>query len=185
MTSLSSAELVNLLRILSQEDTKLEDIDELFGKSFPKSEHFRLGCGLCILLHDQLLTKSQRIVAFSILCDLFRSEQSGTNPFLLFFLDSVENGTDQCEQRHLVQLLFSAPSNRESSKKTPSEILRGLNWQATSDLSSANLPDLNTLRELYQDQSPMPSGFAGHGIRAVLPSPVSRGIEGETHSSQY
>ena len=177
MTSLSSAELVNLLRVLSQEDTKLEDIDEFFGKSFPKSEHFRLGCGLCILLHDQLLTKSQRIVAFSILCDLFRSEQSGTNPFLLFFLDSVENGTDQCEQRHLVQLLFSAPSNRESSKKTPSEILRGLNWQATSEFSTT-LPDLNTLRELYQDQSPMPSGFAGHGIRAVLPSPVSRGIEG-------
>ena len=98
MRLLSSAELVTLLRVLSTDST-LEQIDELFGKSFPKSEHFRLGYGLSVLLHDQMLTKAQRVVAFSILCDLFRSEQSGTNPFLLFFLDSVEHGKDQREQR--------------------------------------------------------------------------------------
>ena len=178
MRLLSSAELVTLLRVLSTDST-LEQIDELFGKSFPKSEHFRLGYGLSVLLHDQMLTKAQRVVAFSILCDLFRSEQSGTNPFLLFFLDSVEHGKDQREQRYLVQLLFSAPSNRESAKKTPTEILRGLQWASSSEFSSVSLPDLNTLRQLYQDQSPMPTGFGGHGIRAVIPSPVSRGPEGE------
>ena len=35
------------------------------------------------------------------------------NPFMLFFLDSVECATDLCEKRFLVELLCSAPSNRE------------------------------------------------------------------------
>ena len=35
------------------------------------------------------------------------------NPFMLFFLDSVEQATDVCEKRFLVELLCSAPSNRE------------------------------------------------------------------------
>ena len=55
----------------------------------------------------------QRITAFSILCDLYRWEQSGVNPFMLFFLDSVEQSSDICEKKFLVQLLCSAPSNRE------------------------------------------------------------------------
>ena len=32
----------------------------------------------------------QRIVAFSILCELYRNEANGTNPFLPFFLDALE-----------------------------------------------------------------------------------------------
>ena len=183
MTGLSSTELTNLLRILSLNEI-LEKIDEEFNKTFVKSEHFRVGCVICLLIQDKMLTKPQvdscwyfaspwrniqsvsdyscahhcrcssvsclslherlrcvksfsielliistsdshflntslqRISAFSILCDLYRYEQSGVNPFMLFFLDSVEQGTDLCEKRFLVELLCSAPSNREVIAKT-------------------------------------------------------------------
>jgi hypothetical protein len=62
-----------------------------------------------------LLFLYQRISAFSILCDLYRAELLGANPFMLFFLDSVEQSTDLCEKRFLVDLLCSVPSNREVS----------------------------------------------------------------------
>lgn len=32
---------------------------------------------------------------------------------MIFFLDAVEQGTDTCEKRFLVELLCSAPYNRE------------------------------------------------------------------------
>ena len=57
----------------------------------------------------------QRLVGFSILCDLYRNEANGTNPFLPVFLEALESGSDQCEKQFLVHLLCSPPSNRDVS----------------------------------------------------------------------
>ena len=86
-----------------------------FMKTFAKNDHFKLGCVICLLLQDNLLTRSQRIVGFSILCDLYRNESNGTNPFLPMFLESITNATDLCEKKFLVYLLSTAPSNRDVS----------------------------------------------------------------------
>jgi hypothetical protein len=139
-------------------DVTLQSIDDSFNTFFSKTDYFRVGCSICILLQDQMLTAPQvrlctnlqqpemqfassnryspinlshysytksactkttfsiniqRISAYSVLCDLYRTEPSGANPFMLFFLDSVEQGTDMCEKRFLVELLCSAPYNRE------------------------------------------------------------------------
>ena len=58
MTTLSSTELSSLLRILSLDEI-LENANESFSKSFDKSEHFRVGCVICILLQDKMLTMPQ------------------------------------------------------------------------------------------------------------------------------
>jgi hypothetical protein len=153
MATLSSAELIRLLKVLNLNET-LERVDENFNKTFTKPEQFRIGCGICFLLQDQMLTKCQRIAAFSILCNLYRTELTGKNPFLLFFLDSVEQGNDPIEKKFLIHLLCSAPSNRESSKKLAADII--------SDSSKSSrelvLPDVNALRQLYQEQTPIPKG---------------------------
>lgn len=57
----------------------------------------------------------QRVVSFSILCDLYRNEANGTNPFLPFFLEAIEKGTDPVERQYLVHLLCSPPTNRNVS----------------------------------------------------------------------
>jgi hypothetical protein len=72
-----------------------------------------------------MLFLHQRISAFSILCDLYRAELLGANPFMLFFLDSVEQSTDLCEKRFLVELLCSAPSNREVSRWSINLLIEG------------------------------------------------------------
>lgn len=157
MRTTTTEELRNLLRVLSM-DVTLQSIDDSFNTFFSKTDYFRVGCSICILLQDQMLTAPQvrscsnlqepkmqfaisywyspinfshysytksvcikttffiniqRISAYSVLCDLYRTEPSGANPFMLFFLDSVEQGTDMCEKRFLVELLCSAPYNRE------------------------------------------------------------------------
>lgn len=57
----------------------------------------------------------QRVVSFSILCDLYRNDANGTNPFLPFFLEAIEKGTDPVERQYLVHLLCSPPTNRNVS----------------------------------------------------------------------
>jgi hypothetical protein len=89
-------ELTALLTMLRAEDATLATTLSEFGKLFAKTEHFRVGawgrraCGgvegsgpstmlrlpagsaLCLLLEDDLLTRSQRIAAFYVLSDLYR-----------------------------------------------------------------------------------------------------------------
>ena len=55
---LSSTELTSLLRVLSLKET-LAQIDEDFGRTFAKSDHFRVGCVICLLIEDKMLTKPQ------------------------------------------------------------------------------------------------------------------------------
>lgn len=57
----------------------------------------------------------QRVVSFSILCDLYLNEANGTNPFLPFFLEAIEKGTDPVERQYLVHLLCSPPTKRNVS----------------------------------------------------------------------
>jgi hypothetical protein len=149
-----------------------------FQKAFSKSDHFKVCCVTCIMLVDRLLTRSQadvahrafpsrvslsaysstqRIVAFSILCELYRNEANGTNPFLPFFLDALENGNDPCERQYLVHLLCSPPTTRESTRKSARSIIddfhavQGANGGAAIEV---RVPDLSALRRLYFERTP-------------------------------
>lgn len=48
------------MRLLLQEDDKaLESVTSSFLKTYTKNDHFKVGCTICILLQDNLLTSSQ------------------------------------------------------------------------------------------------------------------------------
>lgn len=74
----------------------------------------------------------QRVVSFSILCDLYRNDANGTNPFLPFFLEAIEKGTDPVERQYLVHLLCSPPTNRNVSIVVPGSFLGVPNFQGES-----------------------------------------------------
>lgn len=40
-------------------DDILESVAQKFHRIFTRGEHFKVGCALCILLHDNLLTRTQ------------------------------------------------------------------------------------------------------------------------------
>ena len=99
-----------------QEDSvPLEKVAVDFHRNFARNDYFKLGCALCILLSDDLLTRPQRLVAYLILCEC----QNDMKPFLPFFLEAVENGTDGCERQFLKTLLTDAGDTyRKSVEKS-------------------------------------------------------------------
>lgn len=64
MKTLTTEELSKLFQVFSSDET-LEVVDDEFNKCFIKSDHFRVGCSICILLQDQMLTKAQVWIYFS------------------------------------------------------------------------------------------------------------------------
>lgn len=129
---------------MQEDDKPLDQVASAFLRTFTKNDHFKLGCSICILLQDNLLTGSQvprqsllalslriyswlwlltcvpvqRIIGFSILCELYRNETVSTNPFLPVFLETLEKGNDLCEKKFIVHLLTSTPANREVSVRS-------------------------------------------------------------------
>lgn len=120
-------------------DRPLEALASAFHRRFNKSDFFRIGASICILLQDNLLTApevrarglrgrrgvvrswpllrllAQRVAAFYLLCELYRQEGDGTNPFMPAFLDALQQSTDVAEKRFITHLVLSPPSNREVS----------------------------------------------------------------------
>ncbi|ETI52034.1 hypothetical protein, variant [Phytophthora nicotianae CJ01A1] len=135
----------------------------MFLRTFTKNDHFKVGCTICILLQDNLLTSSQRIVSFSILSDLYRNEGATTNPFLPVFLDALEKGSDLCEKKFIVHLL-SPPSARESSKKTAKQMMAELRANPSQPVQF----DVEAMRNSYLERTPSVPQFRAAGIRNVV-----------------
>jgi hypothetical protein len=169
-------ELEALLLILDESDATPDAITASFNRTFTKSDHFKVCCVISIMLVDRLLTRAQRIVAFSILCELYRNEANGTNPFLPFFLDALENGSDPCERQYLVHLLSSPPSHRESSRKSARALIEDFAAAERADPSIAQaggVPELSALRRLYLERTPPTPNVhgGGAGLRPVIADP--------------
>ncbi|CAN0473352.1 unnamed protein product, partial [Laminaria digitata] len=45
--------------VVQDEDDILENVAQKFHRIFTRNEHFKVGCALCILLCDNLLTRTQ------------------------------------------------------------------------------------------------------------------------------
>ena len=170
MPFLEGKELAQLLVVLRDSKGSLESVAASFHKSFPKADVFKIGATITILLQDGLLTRTERIVAFYILCDLFRNVSSDTNPFLPVFLEALErDSTQACEKRFLKHLILSTQqSSRDAAKKSASDLI------AESELDLAvDIPDLEALRNLYLERTPHVPGFRGIGVRPIVADPAS------------
>ncbi|CAM9724495.1 unnamed protein product [Ectocarpus sp. 4 AP-2014] len=173
-TMLDSQELTPLLQLLNDEDDILENVAQKFHRTFTRNDHFKVGCALCILLCDNLLTRTQRVVSFSILCDLYRNDANGTNPFLPFFLEAIEKGTDHVERQYLVHLLCSPPTNRNSARKNALQVIA--EYEGTP-AEAVEVPDLSALRQLYSEKNPAVPSLRTAGVRPVLADPTESSNE--------
>ena len=165
---LGGAELALLLSVLRDSNGSLDSVAATFHRSFPKGDLFKIGATITILLQDALLTRSERIVAFYILFDLFRN--SGTNPFLPVFLESLErDSTHACEKRFLKSLILSTQqTSRDAAKKSASDLIA----EAELDLDQPfDIPDLDALRNIYLEHTPTVPGFRGVGVRPIVADP--------------
>ncbi|KAL4156639.1 hypothetical protein PRNP1_005668 [Phytophthora ramorum] len=157
-------ELRPLLAILNEDDKPLEQVASMFLHTFTKNDHFKVGCTICILLQDNLLTSSQRIVGFSILSDLYRNEGTTTNPFLPVFLDALEKGSDLCEKKLIVHLLTATSATRDSSKKAAKQLMAEFRANPSQPVQF----DVEAMRNSYLERTPSVPQFRAAGIRNVV-----------------
>ncbi|TMW67177.1 hypothetical protein Poli38472_012293 [Pythium oligandrum] len=161
---LETRELRPLLAILNEDEKPLEQVGSSFARTFTKNDHFKVGCTICILLQDNLLTSSQRIVGLSILSDLYRSENTGTNPFLPVFFEVLEKGSDLSEKRFVLHLLSTPSANRESSKKGAKTLLA----EFRANASPVAQVDIDALKNAYKERTPAVPQFRAAGMRNVV-----------------
>eukprot|EP00928_Gymnodinium_smaydae_P080454 TRINITY_DN64142_c0_g1_i1.p1 TRINITY_DN64142_c0_g1~~TRINITY_DN64142_c0_g1_i1.p1 ORF type:complete len:425 (-),score=87.07 TRINITY_DN64142_c0_g1_i1:133-1407(-) len=175
---LSPQELDTLLNLLKEANKPFESITASFYKSFPKAEQFKVGCAICMLLQDRLLTQTQRLVGFYLLYDMYRSESLSTTPFVPMVLETVERTQDLVERRFLLQFLTSPP------KELPKQSVSG--FVASHDPADMpTMPDLDTFRRMHQEGAPQVPPWPGLGIRPTIRDTsdegywASRGAEGD------
>jgi len=147
-----------LLSLLKECSKPFENIAQSFYRSFPKSEQFKVGCVICMLLQDQLLTQTQRIVGFYLLYDIYRNETLPTTPFVPIVLETVEQTNDTVERKFLLQFLTSPP--KELPKQSVSDFLAGYD---PSEIPT--IPDLDAFRRMHQEGAPQVLPGATLGVR--------------------
>jgi len=61
---------------------------------------------IIILLKDNLLNITQRIICYFILYNISKKDKMETNPFLIIILDNLKNSNDINEQNFLIDFLY-------------------------------------------------------------------------------
>ncbi len=171
-------ELARALELLRDPNRSLEKVAASFKSRFDRADLFRVGAALCVLLEDNLLTQTERLVAFFLLHDAFHypsgaasgpGAAGSSNPFVPFFLHDMErDGVSPVEKRYVGQLLFS-PSypNKYLGRQTPTQIMGG----AANNAQAGGVPtpnDLQAVRKAYRDRVPRGPGNRDAGVRPVV-----------------
>lgn len=102
---LSSNELSKLYKIISDENKTFESINNSFKELFNENDFIKILISLTILINDNLLNISQRIISFYII-DIIQKQLSTKNhPFFPLFLETMNKTMYKIEQNFLLDLL--------------------------------------------------------------------------------
>eukprot|EP00435_Cladocopium_sp_Y103_P056813 s33_g19.t1 len=159
---LSQQELEALLNLMKEPNKAFETIAISFYKNFTKADQFKAGCVICMLIQDNLLTQTQRMVGFYLLYDIYRNEGQATTPFVPLVLEIVEQTSDAAERKFLLQFLSSLP------KDLPKQSVQSFLQSCTGDEREIELPDLEAFRRMHQESAPTVSASAALGVRPVI-----------------
>lgn len=157
---LSQQELDCLLNLLKEANKPFEAIATTFYKNFSKQEQFKAGCVICMLIQDNLLTQTQRLVGFYLLYDIYRNDSLPTTPFVPLVVEVVEQTNDVVERKFLLQFLSSLP--KELPKQSVQSFLQ------SCDAEHPAIPDLDAFRRMHQESAPGVSAQAALGVRPVI-----------------
>ncbi|XP_077268015.1 CCR4-NOT transcription complex subunit 11 [Temnothorax americanus] len=198
--ALDPKDIAKLLDILKEENlnTSLESLGNQLHQTFPKEQRFKVGT--ILLLHLQqvdLLPKHvQRVVALTLLFDLYRGEPLASTPFASVFVQVLESQEDtnngsskptghtghvpflsNCERNLLVSLM--GYNQKDVMKKTPRQIVDEFSFAAVPSIDLTNLQ-----LQLAEHQSELPS-VSKCGNPIILPDmDHSKGTEYDVASVQ-
>ncbi|XP_070157062.1 CCR4-NOT transcription complex subunit 11 isoform X1 [Polyergus mexicanus] len=164
--------LIKLLDLLDEEnlDSNLESLCNQLHQSFSKEDRFKVGTVLLLQLqHVDLLPKHvQRVIALTLLFDLYKGEPLASTPFASVFVqvlkqEDTNNGNSKlpnhtghipflshCERNLLINLL--GYNHKDIMKKTPRQIVDEFSFVSVPSIDLTNLQ-----LQLVEHQSELPS----------------------------
>ena len=103
---ISQNELAKLYSYLSNENQTFEQIIKSFNEEFNIESRNKAINSIIILLKDNMLNLSQRIISYFILYNIPQKENTEANPFLFIILEQLKNSNDEREQDFLIDFLY-------------------------------------------------------------------------------
>ena len=103
---ISQKELAKLYSYLSNENQTFEQIIKSFNEEFDIESRNKALNAIIMLLKDNMLNLSQRIISYFILYNIPQKENTEANPFLFFILEQLKNSNDEREQDFLIDFLY-------------------------------------------------------------------------------
>ena len=103
---ISQKELAKLYSYLSNENQTFEQIIKSFNEEFDIESRNKAINSIIILLKDNMLNLSQRIISYFILYNIPQKENTEANPFLFIILEQLKNSNDEREQDFLIDFLY-------------------------------------------------------------------------------
>ena len=158
---LSSNELSELYKIISDENQTFENISQSFSETFNKCDQLKIAISLCILIKDNLLNVQQRIISFYILYLMKKYDKLEITPFLPLIIETIQSTKNKTEQNFLLDFLYNQINYLNTSVK---------NYiQDNTKTVKVNIPHLQMLYEKYNsEQSKSGNKKTNDYIRHVL-----------------
>ena len=103
---MSQEELSKLYSYISNSNLTFEKISKLFSEEFTIESRKKALTTIIILLKDNLINISQRIICYFILYDTSQKEKNEINPFISIILDKLKNSNDEIEKNFLIDFLY-------------------------------------------------------------------------------
>ena len=140
---LSSNELSNLYKIISDDNQTFESISHSFGELFQESDHMKIIMSLHILIKDNLFNTTQRIISFYILYLMKSKFNFEISPFLPLILETIQKTNQNSEQNFLIDFL------NNQIDYTNTTVKHFIN-DNTKKISNQNIQYLQILYKKYQ-----------------------------------
>ena len=157
---LSSNELSNLFKIISEENQTFENISQSFSESFDKCDQLKIAITLCILIKDNLLNVHQRLISFYILYLMKKNDNLEISPFLPLIIETIQTTKNKNEQTFLNDFLYNQINYLNTSVK---------NYiQDNTKMVKINIPYMQMLYEKYNSEKNVNYKKTNDYIRHVL-----------------
>ncbi len=114
---LSSNELSDLYKLISDENQTFENISQSFLETFNQYDQLKIAISLCILIKDNVLNTHQRIISFFILYLMKKNDKQDITPFLPLIIDTIKTTKNKTEQNFLIDFLYNQINYLNTSVK--------------------------------------------------------------------
>lgn len=159
-----------LFSLFTFDSRPFNEIYKEFCSTFDRETHFRICCAMALLLQEKMLKPSERLIALSILHQVYSSQPPSTNPFISFLIEvACDDAVERQEKVFIQKFLGSISTNNDKVLK-----ISAADYMKEFDSSLYVLSRREQLQKQHLNTShpdPYTSQFVSAVVKNILPEP--------------